>query len=182
MRVITGILAVLALLASGCTQAAAPTVLPAPTAVSAGPTPGPTASATPTEIATDSESSVLDFIGSYMQLTEESVRSEEALEARREAFSDSCTVCADGADTAEQLLASGLEVLGGEVRYKAEVVESTATSALVMVTHEISAIQLVDPSGETVQSAPASPSRTQVFQLQQPEGGSWTLLSIEDLP
>jgi hypothetical protein len=183
MRVITGICVVLALAASGCTQAAEPTTLPEPTAsttagdaVSGLATTDPSAEGQP-----QSTSDPLGFLSTYMRAVEESVHSEDALQERRAMFAPTCSVCEAGADVAAQILDTNLTVLGGEVDYNASILPADGSITLLSVSYSITPIRLLDQNGEQVQSAPSTGPLEQIFQLGRQEDGTWKVLTIEDL-
>jgi hypothetical protein len=190
MRVITGILAVLALTLSGCSDTADPTTLP---------TQSPSTVATPATSPTPRESAgstaapnggtddpvyleVLALVEEYMAATEDSIKSRDALDRRETLFGASCSVCQDGADTARAILDSGLTVEGGSVTHTAEVLRYENDIALVQVSHQIGAIRLLDADGDQVDSAPASDPIDQVFQIARQENGQWLVLSVQTLP
>jgi hypothetical protein len=185
---ISGISLALALTLAGCSEAAQPQSLPSveslASELAASSTPSasalpdlkPTGDPAPTPTA-----SAVEFVDQYMRLIQKSIRSAAALEERRSAYSSSCSVCESGAIVAEQVLATGLNVRGGDVEHTADVLSVEDNLVLIAVTYSISAIELRDSEGRVVQSAPQADEVRQVFQVASQNDGSWVILSIDEL-
>jgi hypothetical protein len=180
VRGIRAVCAISAVALAACSSPAQPETLPAvttePTPVE-GPTPSLSVESPPA--VTDQ---AIDFVDEYFASLEGSIRSEEALANRRASFAPSCTLCAAGADVAEEILSTGYQVSGGLVEHKTVEVQDSADGALVQVRYRISEIELTDSSGTVVGTAPTTDWRTQVLEIRQQPDGSWLIISAEQLP
>ncbi len=195
MRVITGILAVLALMLSGCSDTADPTTLPTqsiptvatPATSPTPPSPSPAARLGESNRGNPTRSTwrfcalVEDYFEAANEASQHQVL-DDALDRRETLFGASCSVCQDGADTARAILDSGLTVEGGSVAHTAKVLRYENDIALVQVSHQIGAIRLLDADGDQVDSAPASDPIDQVFQIARQENGQWLVLSVQTCP
>jgi hypothetical protein len=176
MKAIWGVLALFAVVLSGCASTATPSTLAtpsgkAPAARATTPSPSPTA---------DLQEDVLAFIDRYMAAAEDSIRSRDALAQRRELFSTECLACEEGAAVAEGILDTGLQAEGGEITWSGEVEVAGPESAVVTVTRSLGQVQLRDASGSVQQTIPASPEVVEVYQLGRQNGG-WVVLAISRL-
>lgn len=185
MRGKTGILTVLVALLSACATPSEPetlTPLASPSVSTSTRSDVVQPSSEPArERELEPNDSVASFVAEYMHLVEESVRSREALETRRSMYAPSCALCLSGAEVAEQVLGSGLQVRGGEVDHTLEVLSAEASVALASVTYSIAPIELLDGNGQVVESAAASGPTQQAIQIARQEDGSWLILSIDEL-
>lgn len=185
MRGITGVLTVLAVLLAACSTAPEePDTLPVPTSLGSTSTePARPSAGESLEPATQIEpaDSAIAFLNEYMRLVQDSVRSVEALKARREMYAVSCSTCSEGSQVAEQLLQSGMRVRGGQIQHTSEVLDVEGDVVLIAVTYSIAPIELLDGAGEVAESAEASGPNRQAVQMGLQEDGSWLILAISDL-
>jgi hypothetical protein len=171
-----GYFVLVALVLAGCGSAAEPQTLPTPTPISSPPAEAAAPVETPSMATPDM------FMSRYFELAEESLTSRAALRERQATYLPSCDACQDGVQVARSILDQGLEVRGGSINWTAELVDSARDSAVVQVERSIDALQLIGGDGEVVQSAPASPQVTEVYQLVRDDEGEWQVASIDRLP
>jgi hypothetical protein len=177
MRVITGILAVLALLASGCTQAAAPDTLPdAPLPTSAGSL-GPTGTPAPTRTgspAPDSPAALaVAALERYFTSANETARG-GSLEAHRATYGETCSACSSATADFDGARSRGLAADGDRYEtWRIEVQNVSDSQVVLLSVIDFAAVNLIDPEGVVVEEVPAWTQATFVWTLSEQESGEW---------
>ncbi|MGB9373352.1 MAG: hypothetical protein WCA82_04220 [Jiangellales bacterium] len=180
MRVITGILAVLALMLSGCSDTADPDVLPEPTGSEvATPRPSPTPAASPTQSATPVDEA-LQFVDDYLWTANEALTDAAALKNWRSYFSDSCSVCLSGFRAASSIRSQGNSVEDGKFRdWRATKQASDSTQVTVLVIGDVDAATVRSPDGDVVSTFDSVESATVLYTMRKQPDGSWLMIAGE---
>jgi hypothetical protein len=182
MRVITGILAVLALLASGCTQAAAPSSLPTPSrTATASPVPSETGLAV---ITSEPEDVVADaaamFVEAYVSTANRALSEPEAMADWEEQFAPSCRVCVSGFETAQSIHERGHLIEGGELTdWTVTPGDETAEQSVFTVSGTITEATELTQNGAIINSYAAVPDVTLVYTVRLQPDGSWLVVAGE---
>lgn len=177
MRVITGILAVLALLASGCTHEAAPETLPdAPLPTSAEST-SPTSTATPTPSGSptlDSPAALaVTALERYFNSANETARG-GSLEAHKATYGESCSACASATSDFDDARSRGLSADGDRYEtWRIEVQNVSDSQVVLLSVIDFAAVNLIDPDGDVVDEVPAWTQASFVWTVSEQESGEW---------
>jgi hypothetical protein len=184
MRVITGILAVLALLASGCTEAPEPGSLPKTTpVVEASPTavPLPTTTSQPLTAAESTDSAV-EAMESFFNAAN-AASTGVGIESFRALFSEGCQLCMLQYSNFSSAYAIGQSAEGTLYQtWDIEVQDSSSDRALVLTTVDTGSISLTDADGVLIDSFPAEEGVATVWTLKRQPDESWLIINAADLP
>lgn len=181
MRGITGGLTVLAVLLAACSTPPAEPETLAPVG-SPGSTPGPTASnpPSPTESSAPADSPAESFLAEYVDTANAALADAEAMPQWRARFSDTCTVCRGGFDTATEIHDDGHSINGGQlVEWSARIEEMAESQATFLVTGTVAAAQVTAADGTVVEDYPAAEGVTIVYTVRLQPDGSWLVVGGE---
>lgn len=182
MRVITGILAVLALLASGCTEAAEPSSLPTPTrSVTASPVPSEIALADRTSEPEDRVADAAElFVETYVSTANRALSEPEAMAEWEAQFAPSCRVCVSGFETAQSIHERGNLIEGGELTDWTVVQgDETGDQSVVTVSGSIAEAIELSQNGTIINTYAAVPDITLVYTVRLQPDGTWLVVSGE---
>jgi hypothetical protein len=176
MKAIWGVLALFAVVLSGCASTATPSTLATPTTPSeeqsavATADPGPSVANAPVASLTD-----------YFEAAN-SVASGGALREFRALFAETCASCMSAYQDFESAQAQGLRADGERyLDWEIFVEEQTAESALLRSTVDFAPVNLVDGSGQVAASIDAWADVQFVWTLQRQEDGAWLIIQGQQL-
>jgi hypothetical protein len=174
-------LALAGLILTSCSGDEAPGTLPDVTPTSAGPQ--ETARATPTGDPTAAlEAEIAAFFEEYIQVSNASWTSTDALDRRREMFADSCRACLFGYEIARRAHAEDLNFegeLGSVDRVRLDSVDGDVVRFSGFTSTPPA--RLVDSAGAVVQEFPPTDGLQVAYQVQRLGSGEWIMINSEVL-
>jgi hypothetical protein len=159
-----------------------PSSLPDATSAGSAVTPTDTGSTSPADPTAELEAEITEFFGDYIDASNASWTSREALQARRRMFVDSCGACLFGYDLALRAHEEGLRFKG-----KLGVVEDVNIDGIEGDVVRFSGFtstpeaQLVTTNGDVVEHFPATDNLQVAYQAQRMASGEWVIVQSEVL-
>jgi len=177
MRVITGILAVAALILSGCSEAAEPTTLPAqpsPASPSALPLATPAASTAAASPTADegAELALEEYFRSANMVAKGA-----AIDGHELLYSDSCEACVSATADFAAAQQEGLRADGDRfARWSIDTQNESDKLVLATSVIDFDAVDLIDGDGSVADSVPAWSEATFAWTLRKQPDGSWLIV------
>ncbi|MGA7688200.1 MAG: DUF6318 family protein [Jiangellales bacterium] len=176
MRVITGILAVLALVLSGCSDTADPSTLPTQPPTPSTPAP-PAPSPTPTSVSQEpqAEGAVLALEAYFRSANEVAMGGD--MEEHQRLYSDSCEACVAATADFETAQAEGLRADTDRFGSWTIKTQNAADSQVLLTSAiEFNAVNLIDGDDIVTDSVPAWSDATFAWTLRQQPNGNWLIV------
>jgi hypothetical protein len=128
------------------------------------------------------EAEITAFYEEYVDTINESWASEEALERRRNLFSDSCDECLVGFQFAQRAHLEGLTLQGEPAVVHRVRLDSVRDDVVTFATFsDVPAARLVDPQGAVVLEFEAGPNTQTIYQAQRTGRDRWIIIAGETL-
>lgn len=124
------------------------------------------------------EAEITAFYELYVNTINQSWTSEEALQRRREMFSDSCAECLAGYQFAQRAHAENLELVGGAPSVTRVRIDAVDASTITFSTFsDVPAAQLIDANGVIVIEFDEGINTQTAYQAQRTGQGTWIIVS-----
>lgn len=180
LRAAAGLIAVALTLAS-CSDGETPDTLPdvAPTSTGPAETTSPTPTGDPTAVL---EAEITAFFEEYIQVSNASWTSRDALDRRRQMFADSCRACLFGYEIAQRAHTEDLTFegeLGSVDRIRLDSIDGDVVRFSGFTSTP--AARLVDSAGTVIQEFPPTDDLQVAYQVKRVSSGGWIMINSEVL-
>jgi hypothetical protein len=174
-------LVVAALVVASCSDGEVPDTLPdvAPTSAATAEALSPTPTGDPTAAL---EAEITAFFEEYIEASNASWTSKEALDRRRQMFADSCSACLFGYEIAQRAHMEDLTFegeLGSVDRVRLDSIDGDVIRFSGFTSTP--AARLVDSAGAVIKEFPSTESLQVAYQVQRLNSGEWIMINSEVL-